>query len=277
MRILVTGGNKGIGHAIILRLLKDKRVTEIWFTSRIKENAERAVQDFSAANLYNAKISTLMLDLLEQASRNSFIDELSDRKLTFDVIIQNAGVLFPAGINQKVVDITLQTNLFSPIELTDKFIDRDILKPNGKMVFVSSNLGTFSRVKKHQTIQEKLLQFRNPDFKVTDLLEVAHQYQAEIFDLKLSALWGNSVYAISKLLLSIYVMALTHESKFKGFTFYACCPGWCQTDLTKGTKAPLTAEEGSDTPVYLAFENLPEDMNGEFFLKRQRFDIISGN
>jgi len=33
---------------------------------------------------------------------------------------------------------------------------------------------------------------------------------------------------------------------------YSCCPGWCQTDLTRGTNAPKTADEGSATPIYLA-------------------------
>lgn len=277
MRILVTGGNKGIGHAIVLRLLDDKQVKEVFFTSRTKENAENAMKDFSQANIHSTKISSLMLELLDPASRNSFIDELSNSKLAFDVIIQNAGVLFPSGINEKVVDITLQTNLLSPIELTGKIIERGILKPGGKIVFVSSNLGTFSRLKKHKAVQDKLLQFRSPDFKVSDLIDIVNQYKKEIFDYKLSALWGNSVYAISKLFLSIYVMALTHEEKFKGYKFYACCPGWCQTDLTKGTKAPLTADEGSDTPVYLALEDLPEEMHGEFFIKRQKFDLVTGS
>ncbi len=32
---------------------------------------------------------------------------------------------------------------------------------------------------------------------------------------------------------------------------YACCPGWCQTDMTKGTGAPKTADQGAETPAML--------------------------
>ncbi|WP_216824650.1 SDR family oxidoreductase [Paragemmobacter aquarius] len=53
----------------------------------------------------------------------------------------------------------------------------------------------------------------------------------------------------------------------KGVKVNACCPGWVATRMG-GAGAPLTVEEGADTPVWLAL--LPEDgPTGGFFRQRQ--------
>jgi NAD(P)-dependent dehydrogenase (short-subunit alcohol dehydrogenase family) len=46
------------------------------------------------------------------------------------------------------------------------------------------------------------------------------------------------------------------------------CPGWIRTDMG-GQQAPLSPEEGADTPVWLA--TLPDDgPSGGFFRERER-------
>jgi len=52
----------------------------------------------------------------------------------------------------------------------------------------------------------------------------------------------------------------------KGIQVYGLCPGWVKTDMA-GDKAPLTIQQGAETPVYLV--ELPfkvqEDLQGKFF------------
>ena len=40
MKVLITGGNKGIGYNIARHLFESKKVSEIWITSRTKTNAD---------------------------------------------------------------------------------------------------------------------------------------------------------------------------------------------------------------------------------------------
>ena len=55
-----------------------------------------------------------------------------------------------------------------------------------------------------------------------------------------------------------------------GITVNSMCPGWCRTDMG-GAEAPLTAEEGADTLVWLALDALdaPDSLNGAFVKKRE--------
>jgi NAD(P)-dependent dehydrogenase (short-subunit alcohol dehydrogenase family) len=53
----------------------------------------------------------------------------------------------------------------------------------------------------------------------------------------------------------------------EGVKINACDPGWVATRMG-GADAPLSVEEGADTPIWLAL--LPEDgPTGGFFRKRQ--------
>lgn len=80
-----------------------------------------------------------------------------------------------------------------------------------------------------------------------DLDKICEIYEKEIRDQKLCKDWPSSVYAISKLLLSVYTKVLSRQNVIveKDIQVYAACPGWCQTDLTKGSGAKKTAEEGA--------------------------------
>lgn len=40
MKVLITGGNKGIGYNIARHLLESNKVSEIWITSRTLKNAK---------------------------------------------------------------------------------------------------------------------------------------------------------------------------------------------------------------------------------------------
>ena len=47
----------------------------------------------------------------------------------------------------------------------------------------------------------------------------------------------------------------------------ACCPGWCQTDMFSQIKAPFSAADGADTPVYLALLP-PGSPSGEYWIEK---------
>ena len=47
----------------------------------------------------------------------------------------------------------------------------------------------------------------------------------------------------------------------------SCCPGWVKTDMA-GDRAPLTPDQGAETPVMLAFLP-PNSPSGEFWREQK--------
>jgi NAD(P)-dependent dehydrogenase (short-subunit alcohol dehydrogenase family) len=77
---------------------------------------------------------------------------------------------------------------------------------------------------------------------------------------------GPGAYGIAKAALNALTKALPRDLP-PGVKVNAACPGWVATRMG-GPGAPLTPEEGADTPVWLAL--LPEDgPTGGFFRRRQ--------
>lgn len=77
---------------------------------------------------------------------------------------------------------------------------------------------------------------------------------------------GPGAYGIAKAALNALTRALVRDLP-PGVKINACCPGWVHTRMG-GPGAPLTPEQGADTPLWLAL--LPDDgPTGGFFRKRQ--------
>ena len=79
-------------------------------------------------------------------------------------------------------------------------------------------------------------------------------------------LGGPGAYGVAKAALNALTHALPRDLP-PGVKINACDPGWVATRMG-GAAAPLTPEEGADTPVWLAL--LPDDgPTGSLFRKRQ--------
>lgn len=77
---------------------------------------------------------------------------------------------------------------------------------------------------------------------------------------------GPGAYSVAKAALNALTRVLVRDLP-PGVKINACDPGWVATRMG-GPAAPLTVEEGADTPVWLAL--LPDDgPTGGFFRKRQ--------
>ncbi|MGL6208336.1 MAG: SDR family NAD(P)-dependent oxidoreductase [Paracoccaceae bacterium] len=77
---------------------------------------------------------------------------------------------------------------------------------------------------------------------------------------------GPGAYGIAKAALNALTRALPRDLP-KGVKINAACPGWVATRMG-GAQAPLTPDQGADTPIWLAL--LPDDgPTGGFFRNRQ--------
>ena len=77
----------------------------------------------------------------------------------------------------------------------------------------------------------------------------------------------SPAYRLSKTLLNGITVLLAKELRGSNILVNSVCPGWVRTDMG-GDEAPLTPEQGADTPVWLA--TLTDDgPTGGFFRERQ--------
>lgn len=77
---------------------------------------------------------------------------------------------------------------------------------------------------------------------------------------------GPGAYGVAKAALNALTRALPRDLP-EGVKINACCPGWVATRMG-GPGAPLSPEQGADTPVWLAL--LPDDgPTGGFFRRRR--------
>lgn len=69
----------------------------------------------------------------------------------------------------------------------------------------------------------------------------------------------SAAYAVSKagLIGGTRALAMANKDKGSGFLINSCCPGYVNTDMTKGngTKTP---DDGAQTPVLLAIQDIKE-------------------
>lgn len=77
--------------------------------------------------------------------------------------------------------------------------------------------------------------------------------------------WPGAAYAVSKAGCIGMTRAIAGENKEKGSKtlINSCCPGWVNTDMSKGT-GPKTIDQGAKTPVLLALGDIG-GVSGQFW------------
>jgi len=258
--IVITGANKGIGFAIIEKLLASANSYNIILTARDPHRGEAAVKKLSATQTQSASTLTYhRLDVNDDKSIQEFIDWLNKDGLKIDVLVNNAGIMHAkASLEQRKQ--TIQTNYLSLVHLTERLIP--LLTDDGKVINISSILGSFAMISPSLKMELEKPNLTEEDLqRLVDNIEKYHQDFTGAFD---------SSYCASKALLNAWTQWVLPKKLKETQQCYCLAPGWCATDLG-GHSAPLTAHDGADTPVYLI--ELPfkkhADLNAKFIEKRQ--------
>ncbi|KAM7180685.1 carbonyl reductase [NADPH] 1-like [Macrochelys suwanniensis] len=255
---VVTGGNKGIGFAIVQALCK-QFTGDVYLTARDPGRGQAAV-----TKLREEGLSPLFhqLDIEDLQSIRTLRDFLKEKYGGLNVLVNNAGIAFKVADTTPFatqVEVTMRTNFFATRDVCKELLP--LIKPHGRVVNVSSMVSVSALERCSQDLQQK---FRSDTITEEELVKLMTKF---VEDTKNGAHekegWPNTAYGVSKIgvtvLSRIQARMLNEERKADRILLNACCPGWVRTDMA-GPKATKSPDEGAETPVYLAL--LAPDADG---------------
>ncbi|MFZ0632384.1 MAG: SDR family oxidoreductase [Acidobacteriaceae bacterium] len=222
----ITGGNKGLGLETARQL--GKLGITVVIGSRDEAKGKEAAAKLKAEGVAAESIA---FDVTRAADYKKVHDYLDKKYGRLDILINNAGVSkeeFMAGnrtssTSAQVLHETFDTNFFGAVELTQTLLPLIRKSPAGRIVNLSSILGSLSL-------------HADPNSPI---------YNAKAF-----------AYDASKAALNSFTVHLAHELKDTNIKVNSAHPGWVKTDMG-GDVAPMEIPDGAKTSVALA--TLPED------------------
>ena len=135
-RIVVTGGNRGIGKEICRQLVEQGH--DVVLTARSVEKGEDAALEVGA--------KFRELDVSNKDNILEFIFKYKEEVGALDVLINNAAILVDDGMNVLNADLgvvhdTLETNVFGPWTLTQGLAPLLEKSSDGRIINLSSGMG----------------------------------------------------------------------------------------------------------------------------------------
>jgi NAD(P)-dependent dehydrogenase (short-subunit alcohol dehydrogenase family) len=232
---LVTGGNRGIGYAIG-RSLAQRGITVI-LGVRDPNKGATACSRLQGEGL---DVNFELLDVTDEDSLQTAVKHIQARFDRLDILVNNAGISIDHSknaldVSRRTIEKTLQTNVVGPLLLCQNCISLMKAGGYGRIVNMSSTLGSLSEI-------------ADPNSAYAGV--------------------GTPAYRLSKAALNAITTLIAKEVGDDNILVNSACPGWVRTDMG-GDQAPLTPEQGADTPVWLA--TLPDGgPSGGFYRERTR-------
>ncbi|RXN32140.1 carbonyl reductase [NADPH] 1-like protein [Labeo rohita] len=265
---LVTGGNKGIGFAIVRAMCKEY-AGDVYLTARDVGRGNAAVESLKKEGLTPL---FHQLDITDPNSVRTARDFFKEKYGGLDVLINNAGIAFKVADTTPFdiqADVTLKTNFFATRDMCNVFLP--LIKPGGRIVNVSSVMGSVALSRCSPELQAR---FRSDDITEEELVGLMERFVRETQEgVHAERGWPSTAYGVSKTglttLTRIMARNLSKERPGDGILCNACCPGWVRTDMA-GPNATKSPDEGAITPVYLAL--LPagaKEPHGQFVSEKK--------
>jgi NAD(P)-dependent dehydrogenase (short-subunit alcohol dehydrogenase family) len=222
----ITGGNKGIGLETA-RGLGELGIAVV-IGSRNEANGLAAAETLKAEGIKG--VEAVRFDVTKLEDHRTIARYLEERHGKLDILVNNAGVALdeadfgtPGGANttssvsQEILHKTFETNFFAVIALTQALLPIIRKAPAGRIVNLSSILGS---------------------------LALHSDPKSPIYGMKAFA------YDASKTALNAFTVHLAHELRDTPIKVNSAHPGWVKTDMG-GPAAPMEASEGGKTSVQL--------------------------
>merc|ERR1711936_1241363 len=257
--ILGSGGNKGIGLAIVERLLQEFPDTRLLLGSRDQERGDAAVKELvtKLGQDVSPRLEMILLDVGSDESVSGAVRTVKAKYGSLYGLVNNAGGWLSTERD------TLQLNAYSVVRMCEAFAP--LIQDNGRIVQISSSAGPSYVGKCSQEVQSMLVREGVTWSEVEKIIVQPYLNIVEDTNLtedgKKAALEGlglaDGAYGVAKAVVN------------------ACTPGFIATDLTSGyaKKAGKTmAEMGAKTPwegakaaVMLTMSSLGPEESGRYY------------
>jgi carbonyl reductase 1 len=256
---VVTGANRGLGYGIVEKLASTVKNGIIYITA-LEESDGKAAVDALNQSLGKSRKCELRwheLDVTNESSCQKFTSYLVETYGAIDVLINNAGVGFYLesikSLEEKIEKgwLSMNVNYFGMKRITLALLP--LIKRRGRVVNVCSQLGKIHSYNPKNAL--KLKHAKNHE----EIEKVIEHYMECVKEERCTENgFHESPYRVSKA--AAIALTVLHGKLFKEreIKFYACCPGYVNTDMTQHN-GKLTIQEGADTPTFLAIDpNAPD-------------------
>jgi len=138
--VIVTGGGRGIGRAIVERLAADGADVTFFF----RANATAAGEVTAAGQAAGLRIAAEQVDVCDPEACNAAVERVAERCGRIDVLVNNAGVIrdnLLGLLEDEDVRTVLETNVGGVFNVTRAVVPHMIARRAGKIVNVSSVAG----------------------------------------------------------------------------------------------------------------------------------------
>lgn len=163
------------------------------------------------------------------------------------------------NVDINVVKETLQCNYYGTLAATRSLLP--LIRPGGRLVNVSSMVGHLN-----SAYSAELRSAFAESKTVDDVTKLMESFTSAVEQGKETELgWPSAAYKVSKTGVTGMTRAIAAEEteKGSGVLVNSCCPGYVDTDMTKG-RGSKTVDEGAQTPVLLACGDIG-GIGGEFW------------
>lgn len=256
---LVTGANKGIGFEISRKLgLEDGIVCIMGCRD---ESLGKSAAD--ALTKEGCNVDFVRLDLDDESTIDAAKEFLEERYGGLDILINNAAICFndptlygkvPHTPFEKQANITIRTNFFGTLRVTQTMMPLLQTSPSPRLVFIASSAGRLSILPS----EERRTAFSSSQLNLVDLEGYMNEFVTDAADgTHQTNGWPNTGYGVSK----VGLIALTRimARDYPKIMVNSVDPGYCATDQNNN-QGFIPAERGATTPFLLA--TLP---NEEFY------------
>ena len=232
---LVTGATRGIGLETVRQLAATG--VHVLLAGRSRDKAVEAALTLQAQGL---PVEAIVLDVTDAGSIAAAAREVEQRHGRLDILVNNAGILVDdpqkgaSGQSPETWRKTFDTNVFGLIETTQAFLPLLRQSAAGRIVNVSSLLGSLNQ---HQDPASFIYEFK-----------------------------GVPAYNVSKSAVNAWTVHLAHAlQKDSAIKVNSIHPGYVQTDMNAG-EGELSVPDGARTGVRLALIDDDGPTGGYFYL-----------
>ncbi|XP_022080031.1 carbonyl reductase [NADPH] 3-like [Acanthaster planci] len=295
---VVSGGNKGIGFAIVRALCKQLDNGIVYLTARNEERGREAVARLNRVGL---QPKFHQLDVTDPASVSKLRDFLQKTHGGLDILVNNAGIAFkevtvticegqmtlsldcekePSSTDSTATldgssptfgekaSITMATNFTAVLKINRALIP--LIRAQGRIVNLVSICGEWTYDKMSKELQGR--------FQGVKTEQDVEQLMQEFVTLAKAGNhagngWPEFAYGVSKMgvtaLTRVQAADIARDKTKEDVLMTCCCPGYVATDMTNH-EGERTVDEGASTPVYCAL--LPPGssrFNGKMFIDKE--------